>query len=434
MAQVKIPKFIQFRQRLLGEYPLGLLSGYLAMAGGIIAQVILVPIYLRTLGAEGFGILVLMLAMINYATIGVGWLSGGLQRILGEAFGTGNNAGFVQALDVGKIVYLTYGAAAALLGIGIVTFLDRSQMPIGVAIVAGFFLIATYESAVERLALAAAARLVAVNLLLFSQVLAYATSVIFVLRAGGGLIGVFACQLGSVLFARFLLPMCWRGARPIAKHTIGTLRPLLTRLTGRMGGGYFLSGALILTSQSDVLVIGWLGGAEAAARYVLLWKIAEVGVTALWRISESWSPILVRLDATNAHAAIKRQYRHVATLLLVTAIPAGLAYALLGPWITMLWLGAEHAPQDQLGFVLAGTAIVWLGLARLPSILSYSFARFRVWNAIACVEVAARLALTVGLYPRFGYLAPLVALNVVHLCGIAAAYQWAGWRLITRRA
>ena len=424
----------QMRRRLLSEYPLSLLSSYLAMAAGVIAQVVLVPVYLKTLGAEGFGILVLMLAVINYATIGVGWLSGGLQRILGEAFGTENNAGFVQAIDVGKIIYLAYGVAAALLGIGVVAFLDRSQVPLGAAIFAGFFLVASYESTIERLALTAAARLVAVNLLQFVQVIAYAVSVVFVLRAGGGLFGVFACQLGAVLFARIPLPFCWRGTRPNAKHEVGSLRPLLARLSGRMGGGYFLSIALVITSQSDVLLIGWLGGAEVAARYVLLWKIAEVGVTALWRISESWSPILVRLDAMNEHAAIKRQYWHVVTLLLVAAIPAGLAYALLGPWMTALWVGAEHAPKDQLGFVLAGSAILWIGLARLPSILSYSFARFRVWTGIASVEVMARLALTVALYPRFGYLAPLVALNVVHLCGIAAAYQWAGWRLLTRRA
>jgi len=377
---------------------------------------------------------VLMLAMINYATVGVGWLSGGLQRILGEAFGTKNDAGFVQAIDVGKIIFLGYGIIAALLAIAMVAFLDRSRLPLGAAIVAGLFLVVTYESAIERLALTAAARLAAVNLLQFAQVTAYAISVMFVLRAGGGLLGVFACQLGSVLFARLLLPLCWQGARPIAKHVIGTLRPLLVRLTGRMGGGYFLSVALIVSLQSDVLVIGWLGGAETAARYVLLWKIAEVGVTALWRISESWSPILIRMDATNEHAILVRQYRHIVVLLLATAIPAGLAYALLGPWITMLWLGAEHAPKDPLGFVLAGAAIVWVGLARLPSILSYSLARFRVWSAIACFEIAARLALTVALYPRFGYLAPLVALNIVHVCGVAAAYQWAGWRVLAGRA
>ena len=41
------------RRRLLSEYPLSLLSGYLAMAAGIIAQVVLVPVYLKTLGADG---------------------------------------------------------------------------------------------------------------------------------------------------------------------------------------------------------------------------------------------------------------------------------------------------------------------------------------------------------------------------------------------
>jgi O-antigen/teichoic acid export membrane protein len=171
-----------------------------------------------------------------------------------------------------------------------------------------------------------------------------------------------------------------------------------------------------------------------AARYALIWKIAEVGVNALWRISESWSPILIRMDATNEHEILVRQYRHIVALLLVTAIPAGLVYALLGPWVTMLWLGAEQAPKDQLGFVLAGAGIVWLGLARLPAIMSYSLARFRLWAGIASVEMAARLALTVAFYPRFGYLAPLVALNIVHVCGIAAAYQWAGWRLLAGRA
>ena len=426
--------FNQLRRRLLSEYPLSLLSGYLWMAANIIAQLILVPIYLHSLGAAGFGVLVLILALITYANVGVGWLSGGLQRILGETFSTKNYAGFVQAVDVGKIILVAYSAAAALLGIGVVAFLGHTLVPLGAAIVAGVFLVASYETSIERLALTAATRLVAVNLLQFVQVVVYAISVVLVLRAGGGLLGVFACQLGSVLVARILLPLCWQGTRPTAKHSVSTPRPLLTRLTGRMGGGYFLSAALMLTSQSDVLLIGWLGGAEVAARYALIWKIAEVGVNALWRISESWSPILIRMDATNEHAILERQYRHIVALLLATAIPAGIAYALLGPWVTMLWLGAEQAPKDQLGFVLAGAGMVWMGLARLPSILSYSLARFRLWTAIACVEVAARLALTVAFYPRFGYLAPLVALNVVHVCGIAAAYQWTGWRLISKKS
>ena len=101
MTQFQIPTFNQLRRRLFSEYPLSLLSGYLWMAANIVAQLILFPIYLRSLGTAGFGVLVLILAMINYAGAGIGWLSGGLQRILGETFSTKNYAGFVQAFDVG---------------------------------------------------------------------------------------------------------------------------------------------------------------------------------------------------------------------------------------------------------------------------------------------------------------------------------------------
>jgi hypothetical protein len=117
------------RQRLLGEYPLSLLTGYLAIGAGIVSQIILVPVYLATLGAEGFGALVLILGLINYAVIGIGWLAGGLQRIFGETFGTKDHAGFVRALDVGKIIFVAYAAVAALAGIGILLALDRSQIP-----------------------------------------------------------------------------------------------------------------------------------------------------------------------------------------------------------------------------------------------------------------------------------------------------------------
>ena len=298
--------FSTLLRRLLGEYPLSLLTSYLAIGAGIVSQIILVPMYLAALGAEGFGTLVLILGLINYAIVGIGWLNGGLQRIFGETFGTKDLAGFVHALDVGKVIFVAYATVLALAGIGVFVGLDRAQVPLGAAIAAGFFLIALYETSVERLALTAAGRLAATNMLQFVQVVVYSISVLLVLRFGGGLLGVFACQLGSVLVARLLVPLSWQGARPRAQHTVPPLRPLLARLTGRMGGGYFVAGALLISSQSDVLIVGWLGGAEAAARFVLLWKIAEVGVLVLWRIPETLAPILVRLDAVGDRATIKR--------------------------------------------------------------------------------------------------------------------------------
>lgn len=410
------------------EYPRGLLASYLAMAAGIIAQIVLVPNYLANLGAAGFGGLVLILALINYSVIGVGWLSGGLQRILGETFATNNSAEFVAACRLGKIIFVSYAFILLIVGVIILATMWRVQFSIWLVIVAGLFILANYEMMIERIALAAAARLAASNILQFIQTIVYAVSVFFALQAGGKLIAVFSCQLGSVLFVRMLLPIFWQGTWPRIKSD-ARIRPLFARLTGRMGGGYFLAGALILTGQSDVLILGWLGGAEAAAQYTLVWKIAEVCITALWRIPESWTPILVRLDAAGDSARIARQYRHLAALLLITSMFAGVTYAFLGQKIVTFWLGPEHAPKEQLGFMLAGAAVVWVALARLPSILAYGLARLKLYNGVVFAEVVARVILTLSLYPHFGYLAPLVALNVVHVLGIAGAYQWVGWRL-----
>lgn len=156
----------------------------------------------------------LILGLINYAVIGIGWLNGGLQRIFGETFGTKDQAGFVHALDVGKVIFVAYAAVVAIAGFGIFVSPGRAQVSLGVAIVAGFFLVVLYETAIERLALTAAGRLAATNMLQFVQVVVYSVSVLLVLRSGGGLLGVFACQLGSVLVVRFLVPLCWQGMRP----------------------------------------------------------------------------------------------------------------------------------------------------------------------------------------------------------------------------
>ena len=426
-------RFSALRHRFLSEYPLSLLTSYLAMAAGIVAQIFLVPIYLRSLGAKGFGELVLVLGVLNYAGAGILWLGGVLQRALGEAFGKKDHLSFIRAADVGKMIYVGYAIAAAFVGICVFEGLDQSQFPTGAAIAAGLYLVAAYELNLERLALSAAGRQSASNTLQFSQIALYAILVIFTLRAGGGLLGVFACQLISVLITRTFVRAFWQGMRP-KEQGRAPLRPFLARIASRTSGEYFIAGALLISTQSDVLLVGWLGGAEDAARFVLIWKIAEVGVQVLWRIPEMMIPILIRLDAMGDHSSIKRQYLRVGFLLLATAIPAGLIYAFLGPWITKLWLGAEHAPHDLLGFAIAGASIVWAGLARLPSVLAYSLARFRIWNRLALVEVVARFALTVTLYPRFGYLSPLIALNAVHLCGIAFAYQWSGIRLLSKNS
>ncbi len=189
-----------------------------------------------------------------------------------------------------------------------------------------------------------------------------------------------------------------------------------------MGQGYFIYGMIFLVLQADIMIVGLLGGARAAAEFTLVWKIAEVLILALWRVSEHLKPVLVQMDVRGEADRLARVYRQGVWWLRAAALVTGLGYGLLGPWLVRLWVGAGNAPEDPIAYALAGAAIFWLGSARLPAVFAHALVRLRQLNAVAGLEVVAKLVLTVLLFPRFGILAPLIAISAVHLCGVAYAY------------
>jgi len=201
---------------------------------------------------------------------------------------------------------------------------------------------------------------------------------------------------------------------------------LLARFVGPLGLAYSAYGVLFIVLQTDVLIVGWLADPTVAGRYVLVWKIAEVIVLMLWRIPEHLQAEFIRMDAQNDRERLARVYRHGLVTVRLAALAAAVGYALLGPWMVRLWVGAEHAPADRAGFALAGAAIFWLASARMPAVFAYALMRLKPLLRVAAMEVAGKLALIVVLFPYVGYLAPLIAINAVHVGGIAFAYARLG--------
>jgi O-antigen/teichoic acid export membrane protein len=230
-----------------------------------------------------------------------------------------------------------------------------------------------------------------------------------------------------------------RALLPLIAHTPKLSHParlreavekLLKTLIGRLGAGYLVSSVLLISGQSDVLIIGMIAGAEGAARYTLVRKLADFAVQSLSRIPEMATPMLIRLDAAGDRQAMRRQYLDLLKLTFAVAIPAGVGYALFGSWILQVWLGAKYVPEGYFGFLLAGSAIVCVATARPVVVLAEARASFRSANLVSFVAVSVRIILTLLLYGQFGYLSPLVALNIVYICGGLVAYHWVGRRMI----
>jgi membrane protein EpsK len=411
-----------------------IVTGYAQMGITVLVNLLLVPFYLQALGSTGFGLLMMLLGLNAYAGIAVLWLFGGLNRRLGVTFAHGQREEFAAAWAAGKWGTL---AGALLIAVLLGGLLDVAPQLFGVeaqqildfklALVFFFLqLVVSWFYGIDRLALTVSGHQTVANLLIIFQQLVFAGLVYPALVFHGGLSGVMAAFLGShaatlvasAICRRIFLPAAvWRS--PFHPTVTRELRTMLLR----QGAAFQTFGVLSLSLQADILVVGLLGGPAIAAQFAIVWKIAEVTVQAIWRIPDVVQPKIIQHDARAESQLLKHLLQRVDGLVLPVAAAAAIAYALLGRWIVELWVGAEHTPANPWVYVLAGSAIFWLALSRLPMSAGYATGRVSGLLRLMGVELLGKLVITASTIGSWGLLSPLIAVNAVHALGLAYGYR-----------
>jgi O-antigen/teichoic acid export membrane protein len=230
----------------------------------------------------------------------------------------------------------------------------------------------------------------------------------------------------GVLIAIVWVRRIWAGQSFAPMRSIaldaGHLKVLLKQFFGRQGVGYLLFGIILLTMQADVLFLGWLGGAEIAGEYVVLWKAAEVAVLMLWRIPETLIPDLIRADVTGDEKRLSTSFWTAWRWSVGLSALGGVAYALLGSTVVGLWLGKAAVPTTPYAFELAGIALFFLGATHPAAIYAYATCQFRALLPVAGLELVIKLAILYWTYPILGYLAPLVGLIAANVAGVYLLY------------
>lgn len=430
------------------EFTLAVVSVYGVLGLQILTQLALVPLYLATLGKDGFGILMVAISIVTITRLGIEWLNGRTIRALGEIHAQSNAWTFARAHGDFRLIFFVYGllssAIIAALGYFIPEVLvGESARFAREDIFACFALMAVYSlfmhlQAVEFAALAVRGQRVAVNLLLALSIMVFVVAVVPVLLLGGGLVSVAACLLLGVVIsfsgAFMLRAQQSRKVRPTGESPSHGAMARLRATVGKNGWEYAGYGAFQFFLQADILLIGLLGGAEMAGHYVLFWKVAELIIMLILRLSDTLMLDLIRMDVSGDRARLKRVFMDGLRIIGTLALAAGGSYALFGHWLVSLWVGADQAPGDMFAYILAGGAIFWLGIARFVMIFAFSLVALRPLIAIAACETVGRLVLTVILFRWFDVLAPVIAINIVLAAGVAFAYVRLGWRLVSRTA
>jgi len=420
------------RQR--GDIAGAVVTGYLQMAVSIAVNLLLVPLYLRTLGTGGFGLLMMLIGLNAWAGIATLWLVGGVTRRLGVTHAHGRREEFAAAWAAAKWGILAGTILVAGSISGLVWFMPALFGPeatrsndFWVAMI--FFYLqfgAAWLYGIDRLALTVSGHQTLANLLLGGQQLLLGVLVFVALHLGGGLSSVMAAFFGSHAAALAASAICRRlylGRLSWRSPFDPAVRSELISMLSRQGAAFQVFGVLMLSLQADILIVGLIGGPLIAAEFALVWKIAEVLIQALWRIPDTLQPRMIHLDAKHETTLLKALLGRVDWALLCLAAAAGIAYALLGRWIISLWVGAEHAPSDIWVYVLGGGAIFWLAISRLPISAAYGTGRLRRLLQVGSIELLGKVLGTAALIGAYGLLAPLIAINAVHALGVAYGYR-----------
>jgi O-antigen/teichoic acid export membrane protein len=376
----------------------------------------------------------ILLNLVNFAVIGIAWMSGGTLRLLGEYAGLGDEAAFRRAFGLIKMVYVGYGLSLAVLFgfVGIICskalFSGGSESDIYQArnalFLMGIYLVFFFYAAIDRIALTARKRQGAANIVQLSGMIVFAAMTALWLLIGGDMPGVIAFQiigaLVSILVSRRFLNRELPGLKmhlPLKRDT-GIMR----RLGGKTGMGFFLHGALVLALLADTALVGWIGGAKSAAEFYLIWKIAEVAVQLIWKLPEPFAPYFVQMDVRGEHATLVHIARIGYVVVGGISLVAGVLYGFFGSDLVALWVGPSHVPDNPFGYALAGGAIFWLGITRLPVVLAGARVALRQLNLAGGYELFGKLIISLMLFPRLGYVAVLLGTNIIHVLGASLLY------------
>lgn len=413
-----------------------LVGGYANLLLLVVQGLVLVPLYLRFLGADTYGAWMAsgdLLGWLAVLDMGIAGISTqrmaaahgrGEPRTVGDYFGTGV---VVQLLLAGALMLLALAGAPWVpgwLGVKGAAAGELSACFAVAGVATGLGLLATVLSGLAT----STQRMVFVNLATFAAGLAGIGITLALLVAGKGL---WALALGMLVRSGSL-------AIAVGAHALFVLhRDLRTRARVRweVAREFFsLSGVVLLTmvgnaavGRSDAMLVALIFGPVAVTPYMLTRRAADLLAMFLARIGGAVYPGFAHLVGSGDHARAARVLGQVARVYFAAAVPTGALYLALNRTFVELWVG-QGQYAGQLVTVLVGLNVLVVGWGALILYLLGATGSLRASGLGIFAEAVVRVGLAISLLVTWG-------VPGLPLAGVAtsAAAAWIAWGWLHRR-
>ena len=384
------------------------------MSTAVIAAVgfVLPPFIFRNLGGETYGVLSLLILVGSFAQ----YLDFGIATSLTKfvaAMQTLGEVGRASRIVLAVIMFYCIACGVILLvwfalGDWFVSFIFIGATVPGLGALGALYLLGTsldLQGSVLGGVLQGFQRLDQVLAANITIQIAKAIITVIVLLLGGGLWGLAWIQVGAaVLRCSLLMGLAvraglllrsWAGWRAINRQDLKELAKLSLGIQGTYVAG-------LASSQLVRILVVRVAGLESAGIYDLANRVALQVATLPDSLSVAISPAVSKMDASNAHAAMRQLIGKSMRYLLIIGVPACLFVGWFAPEIVRAWLGTENPTiAYAVRVLLVGGFVNVLSGPAYHSLIGLG--RPGLGLAKALVWLAMNSTLTVLLGARYGF-------------------------------
>lgn len=418
------------RERRLSGIVQGVVTGLAARGVGVAVSLVSVPLAIRYLGAERYGVWALIGSLLAWAQLADFGIGNGLTNALTTALGQDR---IDQARQHISTAFAVFGAIALVLGaataaawpwlhwsaiVGVHSRVGRAETGPAIAVAIGLFLAGFPLSVIGRVYAASQEGRLSNYWGLGGRIAALA-GLFVVTRTSGGLVAVVISGFGVGLVTN-LLSGIWlfRRHRPQLAPRLSLIHPRSARGLVRIGGQFFLIQILaLLVFETDNFVIAHFLGAAAVPPYSLTYSLfGYTGIIQSLLFSYMWvgfADAIARRDA----AWVRRAFRaNLAFSVLFTVVAVIPLVFIARPFIA-IWAGPSVVPPQHLVYWIAGWSLINAYCSPIASLLAAA-SRLRWQMVYSAVAAAVNLAISLSLVQSWGASGVIAGTVLSYFCFI----------------
>lgn len=420
----------------------GGLSALLSRGVGILVSAISLPLTVRYLGPQQYGIWVTVsttVMMLGVLDLGV---ANSLTNLMSRAYAQEDRVGAQRfystafwvstliacALGLGALAVWPLVPWAALFHLSDPSIAREASLCVGVALV--FFLVGLPLNLVHR-ALSGYQQTQVTNYFnLISGVIGLVV-IVFVIRLHGSLLTLMICYTGSFLAGTVVLNLwvnLW-SKRWILPNPRVISRDAAKELMNSGFGFLVLQLAGIIVFSSDNLVITHYLGPAQVAPYSVTWRLASYATLLQTALYPSLWPAYSEAFARRDFTWMRQAFWNAARVSMGTASAALIVLAIFGRHLIHWYVGPTAVPGQLLLVTICGWTLLSTGM-ELEACLLAAINRVKLQGFLSVIAAALNIIFSIYLVKRIGSLGVVVGTMASYLLVLVVPQTVIVWRAL----